>query len=374
MKLDKNNIKQGMILISFTIVLLTLMLNIQSMIQLFYTCISVIYPFILGGCIAFILNIPMNFYENKLFKIKTKLSRTISLVLSLLSVMIVCNVVIFIVVPELITTISTLPSTMSHFFDGVRQFLESSFDSPLIVNYIESLNWDSIFNELIVLIQSGASNILSSSLSITTSIVSFVVTFLVAIIFSIYILLQKETLSRQFKKVLYALFNQKWVLKFYEVSSLSYTTFCNFIAGQCLEAIILGFMFFVVMILLNMPYALLVGVLLCVTALIPIVGAFIGCFVGTFLIFIQDPMQAFVFLIVFLIIQQVEGNLIYPYVVGNSVGLPSIWVLVSVTVGGSLFGIVGMLVAIPIVSVLYTLFKNYVHTTLINKKISMEDL
>ena len=158
------------------------------------------------------------------------------------------------------------------------------------------------------------------------------------------------------------------------VFSLSYRTFTNFITGQCLEAIILGTMFFVVMSVLNFPYALLVGILVAVTALIPIFGAFIGCAVGAFLILVVNPMKALAFIVLFLVLQQVEGNLIYPHVVGNSVGLPSIWVLVAVTVGGNLMGIAGMLVFIPIASVLYTLLREWVYRRLKEKNLDQEEL
>ena len=152
-----------------------------------------------------------------------------------------------------------------------------------------------------------------------------------------------------------------------EVCSLTSKTFSSFLAGQCVEALILGTMFFVVMSIINMPYALLVGVLIAFTALIPIFGAFIGCFVGAFLILMVDPLQALIFVIMFLVLQQIEGNFIYPKVVGSSVGLPSIWVLAAVTIGGSLMGVVGMLIFIPIVSVIYTLFRSSVYKRLRKK-------
>ena len=154
-----------------------------------------------------------------------------------------------------------------------------------------------------------------------------------------------------------------------KVASLSYKTFSNFVTGQCLEAVILGTMFFVVMSILKFPYAMLVGVVIACTALIPIFGAFIGCVVGAFLILVVNPMRAVAFVILFLILQQIEGNLIYPHVVGNSVGLPSIWVLMAVTVGGNLMGVVGMLVFIPLTSIIYALFRQTVHRRLKERKI-----
>ena len=196
------------------------------------------------------------------------------------------------------------------------------------------------------------------------TVINSLMNFFVGFVFACYILLQKEKLSVQVKKVLYAFLPRHAVEKTLQVAALSYKTFSNFVTGQCLEAVILGTMFFVSMSVLRFPYALLVGVLIAFTALIPIFGAFIGCVLGTFLILVSNPVQAIGFVILFFVLQQVEGNLIYPHVVGGSVGLPSIWVLVAVTVGGSLMGVVGMLIFIPLSSVLYALFKGWVHKRL----------
>ncbi len=198
-------------------------------------------------------------------------------------------------------------------------------------------------------------------MSATMIVINGVMTFFIGFVFAIYILIQKETLGRQCIKVMNAFFPKKVVDKIYNVCSLSHKTFSKFITGQCLEALILGMMFFVSMTIFRLPYALLVGVLIAFTALIPMIGAFIGCAVGAFLILMVNPMQAVFFIILFLVLQQIEGNLIYPHVVGNSVGLPSMWVLFAVTVGGKLMGIVGMLVFIPLMSVLYTLFRELVN-------------
>ena len=195
--------------------------------------------------------------------------------------------------------------------------------------------------------------------------------FIISIIFACYILLQREALARQFKKVLYAFLSKEKAEYVLYIGRLSYKTFSNFINGQCIDAIILGIMFFISMSVLKLPYALLIGVLISVTALIPIVGAFIGCIIGAFLIFVQSPMQAIIFIALFLVLQQIEGNLIYPKVVGNSVGLPSIWVLLSITVGGGLMGVIGMLISVPLISVVYNLFKEWINNKLKEKEIEV---
>ena len=202
--------------------------------------------------------------------------------------------------------------------------------------------------------------------------VSGVSTFVISLIFSFYVLLQKEKLGRQGRQVIYGLLPLRQADRTLDVLRLSGRTFSSFLSGQCLEACILGTLFVAAMTIFRMPYALLVGVLIALTALIPIVGAFIGCAVGALLIAIDDPWKALWFIVLFLVLQQIEGNLIYPHVVGSSVGLPSIWVLAAVTLGGKLMGITGMLFFIPLCSVIYALFRSYVKNRLVSKAVPPE--
>ena len=251
-----------------------------------------------------------------------------------------------------------------------QRFLEDLFtNNTEISKWLSDLNLDvdKLMDSAMSFFQNGAGNVLNSTMSAIGSIVSGVTTFVIAFVFACYVLLQKEKLRVQVTKVMYAFLPEKRVEWCLEVCSLTAKSFSSFLTGQCVEALILGMMFFIVMSILNMPYILLVAVLIAFTALIPIFGAFIGCVVGAFLILMVDPLQALVFVIMFLILQQIEGNMIYPKVVGKSVGLPSIWVLAAVTIGGNLMGIVGMLIFIPIVSVVYTLFRASVYKRLRKK-------
>ena len=230
---------------------------------------------------------------------------------------------------------------------------------PLLANQIEglSIDWAGLSQKAVGLVQNWGKGLLISGGGLVSGIVSGVTTFFIGLIFSLYILLQKEKLARQGRQLCYAFLPEAAADQLLNILRLSERTFSSFLSGQCLEAVILGTMFFVSMTLLHFPYALLVGVLIALTALIPIVGAFIGCAVGALLMLVNDPWQALWFIVLFLVLQQIEGNLIYPHVVGSSVGLPSIWVLAAVTVGGSLMGILGMLVFIPLCSVLYALLR-----------------
>lgn len=378
MKLDKENMRKMRELILFTIIILIALWNYKMIFDAIVFILGIVLPFLGGGAIAFVLNVPMSFFEEKIFynrhlkdkKIANRLARPVSLVLTIAVLIGVVVLVMFVVIPELTKTILSLGKTIQAFVPEAQRFLEELFtDNSEIRAWLDSLNLDvdQIMNSAVSFFQNGAGNVLNSTVSAIGSIVSGVTTFVIAFVFACYVLLQKEKLRVQVQKVLYAFLPDKKVESVMEVCSLTSKTFSSFLAGQCVEALILGTMFFVVMSIINMPYALLVGVLIAFTALIPIFGAFIGCFVGAFLILMVDPLQALIFVIMFLVLQQIEGNFIYPKVVGSSVGLPSIWVLAAVTIGGSLMGVVGMLIFIPIVSVIYTLFRSSVYKRLRKK-------
>lgn len=378
MNLDKKSIKQLRQLILFTIVILIALWNYAIIFEWIGFAFGIIFPFLLGEAIAFVLNVPMNFLEEKIFrnkylkdkKIAKRIARPVCLVLTIAIVIGVVVLVMFVVIPELTRTVISLGMTIRAFVPDAQRFLEDLFtNNTEISKWLSDLNLDvdKLMDSAMSFFQNGAGNVLNSTMSAIGSIVSGVTTFVIAFVFACYVLLQKEKLRVQVTKVMYAFLPEKRVEWCLEVCSLTAKSFSSFLTGQCVEALILGMMFFIVMSILNMPYTLLVAVLIAFTALIPIFGAFIGCVVGAFLILMVDPLQALVFVIMFLILQQIEGNMIYPKVVGKSVGLPSIWVLAAVTIGGNLMGIVGMLIFIPIVSVVYTLFRASVYKRLRKK-------
>ncbi len=371
MDLNKKNMKNIMLLIVFAVLFYVGVQRIESVAAGFSFVVSIVFPFLLGAAMAFILNVPMSFMEKRLFS-KTKgkakkLKRPICLVLAILFVVAILWIVLLVVIPEVASTVASLSVNIEAALIKLQRWAMDIFeDNKQIEVWIASLqfDWDGIIHTAFGFLKNGAGNVLNSTMTVAKTVINSVMNFCVAFVFACYILLQKEKLAVQIRKILHAFFSKKVVTKVLDIASLSYKTFANFVTGQCCEAVILGTMFFISMSILRFPYALLVGVLIAFTALIPIFGAFIGCFLGTFLILVADPMKAIAFVILFLVLQQVEGNLIYPHVVGGSVGLPSIWVLVAVTVGGSLMGIVGMLVFIPICSVLYALFREMVYKRL----------
>ena len=337
--------------------------------------LGILSPFVMGGAIAFVLNVPMRAIERHLFPNRrrlTRLRRPLALVLTLVALTGVLTLAFCVIGPGIKDAVVSIAAQVPDAFDrlyqrllGLEQYL------PQIKDLVGDLaiDWKSLSQKALSLAQSWGGSLISSGGGLMVGVVSGVSTFVIGLIFSFYILLQKEKLARQGRQVLYGLLPLKQADRALEVLRLAERTFSNFLSGQCVEACILGTLFVIAMTIFRMPYALLVGVLIALTALIPIVGAFIGCAVGALLIAITDPWKALAFIILFLVLQQIEGNLIYPHVVGSSVGLPSIWVLAAVTLGGKLMGVAGMLFFIPLCSVLYALFRDFVKGRLAEKQV-----
>lgn len=334
---------------------------------------SVLMPFIVGAAIAFILNAVLKQIEEligkKFLRLKKSTLRVISVILTYFCLFALLALVLNLVIPELISSFSVMAV-------NIQSFLNENISKP---NMEEFGKWFDLFDidpqklieKVPEFVQQIGNGLMSSTASAVNSIVSVVVNLLVGTIFSVYVLMSKETLSRQSKKIVYALISEKKAAQFFDFVSLVNKTFSNFLSGQLLEIMILGSMFAVSMTLLGLPYAVLIGILIAFTALIPIVGAWVGCIIGVILIMMVNPMQTLEFVILFVVLQQIEGNLIYPRVVGSKVGLAPMWVMVAVTIGGNLFGILGMLLFIPTCSVIYVLISRFVNKRLKEKNITI---
>lgn len=363
MELSQTTTKRIAFLIILAGIVLAAVLHLTEIFHFIAYLWDLIFPFIIGFAIAFILNIIVDKIENTLFKDLKKRKRLFSAILAFIIVLGVIILVSFIVGPELIHSIQQIakqfPTSYEqwlHYLEDNRMIFGGVF-KDIIDNIIHSdINLQTVFYN----ISENWQTIFNSGYSLISNTISGLYTFFIGFVFSIYLLFSKETLSRQTKTFFSAIISEKRLKMISDVLSLSSQTFSNFITCQCLEACILGMMFFISMTILQMPYALLLGVLIAVTALIPVFGAFIGCFIGIILIGITNPMQALWFVVLFLVLQQIEGNFIYPHVVGNSVGLPSIWVFVAVIVGGNVMGVFGMFIFIPLTSIVYTLCRNYI--------------
>lgn len=368
--MSKQTIKALRGLMIFAAVLVLAVTNLEQVFMALGLTVSIFKPFLIGAAIAFVINIPMKAIEDKVFCKAGKLSkwkRPLSFGSAILAVVLVIWAICMLILPQLGVTFSELAVKIPAFLREALKVLQEVFDdNPQIQEYIAGLDfakwdWNGIITKVANALGSGIGSVVISTVSVASSIFGVVFDGVIAFVFAIYLLMQKETLADQGKRLMSAYLPEKLYCRTRKVLELLYKNFSKFISSQCLEAVILGSLFVVAMTLFRMPYAVLVGTLIAVTALIPIVGAFIGCAVGAFLILVENPLMAIGFVVLFLVLQQLEGNLIYPRVVGSSVGLPAIWVLVAVSVGGSLFGVIGMLIFIPITSTLYTLLREDVN-------------
>lgn len=385
MELNKENMRKIRWLIAFAVLLYLGIQNLAVVLKYVKLLWGLLLPFVLGGAMAFVLNVPMSFIERHLFgkvreknnkagKAASKLARPVSLVLSIVFVILLILIVVLVVAPELGTTLVSVVKKVEEDIPLAQKWITDTFNGDSeIVKWASAIEIDpqKILDSIVSVLKNGADNLVSSTITVTMGIVSMAVNFAIGFVFACYVLLQKEKLGKEVLKATYAILPVKVVEYQSHVCTLASKIFASFITGQCIEAVILGSMFFVTMTIGRFPYAMLIGVLISFTALIPVFGGIIGCWVGFFLILMVSPLKAFMFLGLFVILQQIEGNLIYPHVVGNSVGLPAIWVLVAVTLGGNLMGIVGMLIFIPLVSVLYTLFREWVYARLDKKKVKI---
>ena len=369
MDLNKNNMKKLLAIVAFAILLLVGLQNLPSVMAFFGFLLKLIFPFLLGLGIAFVLNVPLRFVERVLFRgkeaagFRKKLRRPLCLAITILLVGGVVFIVMFLILPEVGRTLQTMAERIPPFLTGVQAWITDLIARhPEWADWLTTLDidWNKLSTGAVELLKNGTGVLLNSTLSVATSVFSALFNFFLGFVFAVYVLMQKEKLGRQSRKVLYAYLPEAKADRVISVCSLANKTFSSFLSGQCLEACILGALFFIALTIFRFPYALLISVLTAFTALIPVFGAIIGCVIGAFFILIVNPMQALWFVILFQVIQQIEGNLIYPHVVGNSVNLPSIWVLVAVTIGGSVMGVAGMLLFIPLCSVLYALFRETV--------------
>ena len=334
--------------------------------------LNILWPLLLGFCMAFVLNIPMRFFERHLLKNpKNKraaaLRRPLCILLSLLAIIVILTAVFALVVPELLSAFAVLGEAIPEFLTAAQKWaLEGADRFPQAEQWLASLqiDWNETGKKLLSYVTEGAGNLLGGTVSVLSGIVGGVFNAIMAFIFALYILLGKEKLKSQTARVCVAFLPRKWADSLFFVANLASRTFAKFVSGQCTEACILGTLCWLGMSLLRLPYAPMIGALVGITALIPIVGAWVGLIVGAFMIGMESLTQALIFVIFLLVLQQVEGNLIYPRVVGSSVGLPPIWVLAAVTVGGSLWGIAGMLFAVPVCSILHALLRLGVHRRL----------
>ncbi|MBQ7129756.1 MAG: AI-2E family transporter [Oscillospiraceae bacterium] len=382
MHIDKKLMHRLFLLVAGSIVFAWLVLDTARATELFTRIWELISPFVTGAAIAFIFNVPMRAIENQLEGMrKPGLRRGFSLILTIAALVLVVTFVVELLVPQIRLTIEALSQQIPAFVENTAAKLVILMDeNPDMKEFIldsfqlESIEWTSVLKQTLTVVSDSISSVMGSAVNVIGNLTGAIVNTVISIVFAIYCLCRKEILARQGRRIVYSLLSEHRADEVIRVLRLTNTTFSNFISGQCLEAVILGCLFAVVMAILKMPYIPLVSVVIAVTALIPVVGAFVGCIIGAFFILVNDPLQAVTFVVMFLILQQLENNLIYPRVVGTSIGLPGMWVLVAVTIGGELMGVGGMLVMIPLASVLYALAREFTDKRLAERGVPLEKL
>ncbi len=372
-ELNKKNLLRIFLCVCGAIVLYWLLHETDRVKNFFNIVTGVLAPFIFGGVLAFILNVPMRAIENGLLKKirRANLKRLLAVILTFIAMLLVVSLVFWLLIPQIISTVNSLLPNLRDFLIEAEAFVMNFLnDNPELMDWLvtntnfENISWAAMVEKILSVLGNSVSTIVGGTITAIGSIFAGIFNTVIAIVFSIYCLTQKETLARQGRKLLYAFCKEKTADGVVRVLRLTNSTFSNFLSGQCVEVCILGALFAICMAIFRMPYIPLISVVIAVTAFIPIVGAWTGCVIGTFLILVENPTLAVWFVIMFIIIQQVENSMIYPRVVGTSVGLSGMWVLVAVSVGGELMGVLGMFLMIPVVSVLYTIIKEFANRRL----------
>lgn len=382
MNFDKRSMRRIFLLIVGGIVFGWLILDTERATTMLDGIWALFSPFVAGAAIAFIFNVPMRSIERRLGDIRRiGVRRGFSIIATILSLILVITLVFELLIPQIQLTWASLAESIPPFVErtsnelvvlmdnhpDLKLWLQESFN-------LQSLDWASIVKDALAFLGSQLSTVMGSAVNVIGNVTGAIVNTVISIAFAVYCLIRKEILARQGRRILYSVLREHTADEVVRIARLTNNTFANFISGQFLEACILGALFAIAMAIFRMPYIPLVSVIIAVTALVPVVGAFVGCVVGAFFILVNDPIQALSFVAMFLVLQQLENNLIYPRVVGTSIGLPGMWVLVAVTVGGGLMGVGGMLLMIPLASVLYTLVREFTDKRLAERNIPPEKL
>jgi predicted PurR-regulated permease PerM len=381
MELSHRNIRKILFIVIVSIIIFLGLQNMGKVVQVIRVGLGLLMPFFLGGAMAFILNVPLQLIEKKVLfsnnRIVRKIKRPVSILLSILLASAVLFLVVVLLIPQLAETIEILTVNIPKFFRNIPSWADRLYDRfPDLEQWLNAIevDWNSVGNKILDVVRKSTSAILGSTFSAISYVFGVAFNLIIAFVFAINILASKERLAQQAKRLLYAYLPEVKADRAVYIGSLTNKVFFNFVAGQLTEAVILGLLCFIGMLIFRFPFAAMASVLIGFTALIPLFGAFIGTGVAAFIILMADPMKALWFVLFIIILQQFEGNVIYPRVVGSSVGLPAMWVMLAVTLGGSTMGIPGMLLFVPIFSVLYTLVKEAVRNRLDLKRIDRRKL
>jgi predicted PurR-regulated permease PerM len=381
MELNQRNVRKILYIVVVSIIVFLGLQNIGAVMGVIQAGLGLLTPFFLGGAMAFILNVPLQLIEKKILysgkKVVRRIRRPVSILLSILLAAAVLFLVIVLLIPQLAETIEILTTAIPVFFRSIPGWADKVSERfPDMEQWVKTfeVDWNSVGNRILEVVRKGTSAILESAFTAVSYVFGVAFNLIVAFVFAVNILANKERLAKQAKRLLYAFLPEGKADRVVYIGSMTNKVFFNFVAGQLTEAVILGLLCFIGMLIFRFPFAPMASVLIGFTALIPLFGALIGTGIAAFMILMVDPMKAVWFILFIIILQQFEGNVIYPRVVGSSVGLPAIWVMLAVTVGGSTMGIPGMLLFVPLFSVLYTLVKEAVGNRLDLKRIDRKKL
>lgn len=381
--MERKKVKSILFIVACAILLYLGLQNIGVVFGAVQFIIRILSPFIIGLCVAFVVNVLMRALEEHVFafmgrskkKFVRALKRPVSLILSILIILGMIAFLIGMIFPEIQKTVETIIYSMPSYILKVQNWLkslESTISLPWEIS--SEIDWTKATSAITTYLQEHGTTIFNTTINVTTSVFSGLFNFVLGFVLAIYLLVQKEKIGGQFKRLMYAYIKKERVDKLLRVLSLAQNSFSKFVTGQLTEAVIIGVLCFIGMLIFSMPYATLISTVIAFTALIPMIGAFIGTALGALLILMVSPIEALWFVVFIIVLQQIESNLIYPRVVGKSIGLPGIWVLSAVTLGGGLMGIFGILISVPICSVIYTLLSEAVEKRQKKKRAEGEDV
>ncbi len=380
MEIRTSRMKEIMFLIVFSIFTWWVFDNIKLVGTGFNIALGILSPIIIGIVIAFILDKPMSFIEEKLFheskifrKLDEKFKRPMSCLITLILFILVIAIVLVLVIPNLIAAAEELANKVPAYLENFQNYIkENSIKYSKVNDLVQQINFDNVDESIYNFVKGGISNWVGSTFSVFSSVLGTIVSAGIGFVFAIYFLLQKEDLILSIKKLMYSVLPLNVAKRIDRIGTITRESFSEFLTGQTLDVLILGGLFFISMLIFRFPYALMISIIISIFSFIPIVGSFVGLVIGAFLIFVESPKMAGLFIILFLVLQQIEGNLIYPKVVGKASGLSSVWILAAVTLGGSLMGVVGIVLFVPLFSVIQKLLQEYMDRRLREKNIKIK--
>lgn len=381
MELNKKNVKRIFLIIAASIIFYLALKNLNIVFSVLWKGFEILSPFVAGICIAFILNVFLRVIEEHLFRpidrrnwrFWKRARRPAAVLLTYLFVAAVIALILFLILPQLVASVKLLISSMPAYIDQLQIWYEGLLSRfEISSEFLRNFDWNTLLGKVTGWLQTHAPDMLQSAIGTTVSVASGIFTFVMGVVFAGYILMQKEKLCLQAKKITLAFLPERAAEYLISIGKLTSRMFYRFVTGQLTEAVIIGILCFAGMTVLRIPYAPMISALIGFTALIPIFGAFIGTAVGALIIFMDTPIKAVWFVLYIILMQQFEGDFIYPRVVGSSVGLPSLWVMLAVLIGGDVGGIIGMLIGVPISSILYCLIRQAVNQNLRERDITDE--